>query len=142
MALEDEREEIKVIKKKNSNNIRDLQRQLQQSKRYIVKVPTICNNVIIRSHYIMCRRIDQLEMSIAAEKEPPATLPITEGSRASSHSSLDGIVAASGSHSNSTTAAAPPPTIAVTASSVVTTSTLTQNSVPIQQQAPMSDEEV
>ena len=33
MALEDEREEIKVIKKKNSNNIRDLQRQLQQSKR-------------------------------------------------------------------------------------------------------------
>ena len=33
MALEDEREEIKVIRKKNSNNIRDLQRQLQQSKR-------------------------------------------------------------------------------------------------------------
>ena len=33
MALEDEREEIKVIKKKNSNSIRDLQRQLQQSKR-------------------------------------------------------------------------------------------------------------
>ena len=83
-------------------------------------------------------------MSIAAEKEPPATLPITEGSRASSHSSLDGIVAVSGSHSNSTATAAPPPpaTIAVTASSVVTTSTLTQNSVPIQQQAPMSDEEV
>ena len=34
MALEDEREEVKAIKKKNSNNIRDLQRQLQQSKRY------------------------------------------------------------------------------------------------------------
>ena len=87
-------------------------------------------------------------MSIAAEKEPPATLPITEGSRASSHSSLDSIVAAaSGSHSNSTAAAPPPPppaTIAVTASSnVVTTTTLTQNSVPpIQHQAPMSDEEV
>ena len=86
-----------------------------------------------------CRRIDQLEMSIAAEKEPPATLPITEGSRASSHSSLDSIVAASASHSNST-AAAPAASIA---SSVVTTTALTQNSVPIiQQQAPMSDEEV
>ena len=92
-------------------------------------------------HYPLFRRIDQLEMSIAAEKEPPATLPITEGSRASSHSSLDSIVAASGSHSNSTAAAPPPATIAVTASNVVTT-TLTQNSVPIQQQAPMSDEEV
>ena len=34
MALEDEREEIKVVRKKNANNIRDLQRQLQQSKRY------------------------------------------------------------------------------------------------------------
>ena len=84
-------------------------------------------------------------MSIAAEKEPPATLPITEGSRASSHSSLDSIVAASGSHSNSTAAAPPPPppaTIAVTAGNVVTTTSLAQNSVPIQQQTPMSDEEV
>ena len=85
-------------------------------------------------------------MSIAAEKEPPATLPITEGSRASSHSSLDlrdidSIVAASGSHSNST-AAASAATIVVTASSVVTPTTLPQNSVPLQQQAPMSDEEV
>ena len=89
------------------------------------------------------RRIDQLEMSIAAEKEPPATLPITEGSRASSHSSLDSIVAASGSHSNSTAAAPPPPaTIAVTAGNVVTNTTLTQNSVLIQQPTPMSDEEV
>lgn len=33
MALEDEREQIKVLRKKNSSNIRDLQRQLQQSKR-------------------------------------------------------------------------------------------------------------
>lgn len=38
MALEDEREEIKVIRKKNANNIRDLQRQLQQSKRYRMRV--------------------------------------------------------------------------------------------------------
>ena len=89
----------------------------------------------------MFRRIDQLEMSIAAEKEPPATLPITEGSRASSHSSLD-MDSIVGSHSNST-AAASATAIAVTASSVVTTTTLTQNSVPIiQQQAPMSDDEV
>ena len=34
MALEDEREEVKAVRKKNANNIRDLQRQLQQSKRY------------------------------------------------------------------------------------------------------------
>ena len=33
MALEDEREQLKVLRKKNSSNIRDLQRQLQQSKR-------------------------------------------------------------------------------------------------------------
>lgn len=34
MALEDEREQAKALRKKNSSNIRDLQRQLQQSKRW------------------------------------------------------------------------------------------------------------
>ena len=34
MALEDEREQVKVAKKKNANIIKDLQRQLQSSKRY------------------------------------------------------------------------------------------------------------
>ena len=56
--------------------------------------------------YIICivcifsRRIEHLESTIAAERESPATLPITEGSRASSHSSLDGIV--TNSYTNTT----------------------------------------
>lgn len=35
MALEDERESVKAGKKKNSNVIKDLQKQLQSSNRYI-----------------------------------------------------------------------------------------------------------
>lgn len=34
MALEDERELVKAVKKKNSNVIKDLQKQLQSSNRY------------------------------------------------------------------------------------------------------------
>ena len=36
IALEDERESIKAMKKKHSNVIRDLQKQLQSSNRYIL----------------------------------------------------------------------------------------------------------
>ena len=130
---------------------------------------TICVHVHVYTVYVhvyvcMYRRIDQLEMSIAAEKEPPATLPITEGSRASSHSSLDGIVTPSAAavvtahHSNSTAH----PTSTTTglgtgmgtgmgagavASHVMTGSTLTQNNstplVPVvQHQTLLSDDEV
>ena len=35
MALEDERELVKAVKKKNTNVIKDLQRQLQSSNRYV-----------------------------------------------------------------------------------------------------------
>ena len=35
MSLEDEREQVKAVKKKNSSNIRDLQRQIQSSKKYV-----------------------------------------------------------------------------------------------------------
>jgi hypothetical protein len=35
MALEDEREVVKAVKKKNSSVIRDLQKQLQSSNRYV-----------------------------------------------------------------------------------------------------------
>lgn len=46
------------------------------------------------------RRIDQLESSLQAERESPATLPITEGSRTSSQNSLDGVVTANPGHSS------------------------------------------
>ena len=43
------------------------------------------------------RRIEHLESLNAAEREPPATLPISDGSRASSRNSLDGIGGANAS---------------------------------------------
>ena len=39
----------------------------------------------------MNRRMEQLESQVPPDREPPATLPITEGSRASSHSSIDAL---------------------------------------------------
>ena len=130
---------------------------------YIYIYCTICVHVHVYTVYVhvyvcMYRRIDQLEMSIAAEKEPPATLPITEGSRASSHSSLDGIVTPSAAtvvmahHSNSTAHPTGTTTGAgmgagAVAGHVVTGSTLTQNNstplVPVvQHQTLLSDDEV
>lgn len=35
MALEDERELVKAVRKKNANVIKDLQKQLQSSNRYL-----------------------------------------------------------------------------------------------------------
>ena len=35
--------------------------------------------------------MEQLESQVSVDREPPATLPITEGSRASSHSSIDAL---------------------------------------------------
>ena len=39
----------------------------------------------------MNRRMEHLESQVPPDREPPATLPITEGSRASSHSSIDAL---------------------------------------------------
>ena len=50
----------------------------------------------------VCRRVDQLEASLAAEREAPATLPVTDGSRASSQNSLNELVP----HNNNNTAVA------------------------------------
>ena len=87
MALEDERELVKATKKKNLNIVKDLQKQLQSSKRFL---KLFFQGVQYYNVLLFCRRIESLEASIASDKEPPATLPI---SRASSHSSLDGVVA-------------------------------------------------
>jgi hypothetical protein len=69
MSLEDEREQIKALKRKHTSNTKDLQRQIAHCK----------------------RRMEQLESQVPPDREPPATLPITEGSRASSHSSIDAL---------------------------------------------------
>ena len=37
------------------------------------------------------RRLEQLESQVPVDRESPATLPITEGSRASSHSSIEAL---------------------------------------------------
>jgi chromosome segregation ATPase len=69
LALEDEREQIKALKRKHTSNTKDLHRQIAHCK----------------------RRMEQLEAQVPVDRESPATLPITEGSRASSHSSIDAL---------------------------------------------------
>ena len=90
MALEDERELVKAVKKKNSNVIKDLQKQLQSSNRWANLFSISCTRytLLVLCVHQLCRRIENLEASISSEREPPATLPI---SRTSSHSSLDSV---------------------------------------------------
>lgn len=41
LALEDEREQVKAVKKKNLNIVKDLQRQLQSSNRYVKEIEVL-----------------------------------------------------------------------------------------------------
>ena len=50
--------------------------------------------MVVFSIYLLAagfRRMEQLEAQVPVDRESPATLPITEGSRASSHSSIDAL---------------------------------------------------
>ena len=48
-------------------------------------------NCVVLWHVVVHRRMEQLESQVPVDRESPATLPITEGSRASSHSSIDAL---------------------------------------------------
>lgn len=88
LTLEDEREQIKALKRKHMSNTKDLQRQIAHCKR------SAYHNTLSITVYLallVCRRMEQLESQIPVDRESPATLPITEGSRASSHSSIEAL---------------------------------------------------
>lgn len=99
MALEDEREQIKALKRKHISNTKDLQRQIAHCKRYLyISNEALCSCLygmhicgLTVSNLSMNRRMEQLESQVPTDRESPATLPITEGSRTSSHSSIEAL---------------------------------------------------
>lgn len=83
--------------------------------------------------FFVHRRIEHLESLNAGEREPPATLPITDGSRASSQGSLDGI---GGATTTAIQLGAPPG--AMLSNTLGTTVVVTTSAGSVQQGGPVA----